>query len=90
MTTAQKTRLVLAGVAELSELLTVRRTTISQWHSRQSTNKFPSPVADLAMGPVWDQDAVVDWYKGYKPLRNMRKVGTLPEEYHDRDEDELT
>lgn len=94
MTTAQKTRPELAGVAELSALLSVRRTTISQWHSRQHQNDFPNPVTELAMGPVWELDEVVAWYKRYTPLRNMRKVGSLPEEYQGdpsvgQDEDEL-
>jgi len=71
----------LAGVAEISDLLGVRRTTISQWHSRQHQNGFPDPVVELAMGPVWDEAQVVEWWKGYKPLRNMNKVGTLPERY---------
>jgi len=68
-------------VAELADLLSVRRTTISQWHSRQLQNDFPSPITDLAMGPVWDQDEVIEWYRNYRPLRNMRKVGSLPESY---------
>jgi hypothetical protein len=71
--------LTLAGVAELSRLLSVRRTTISQWHSRQRTNAFPEPLATLACGPIWDQDEVADWYRNYKPMRNMRKVGSLPD-----------
>jgi transcriptional regulator with XRE-family HTH domain len=79
--TTQTIRPVLAGVAELAGLLGVRRTTISQWHSRQNQNDFPSPIAELAMGPVWDQDQVVNWYRDYTPLRNMHKVGHLPEDY---------
>jgi len=81
METAEKTKTVLAGVAELAGLLSVRRTTISQWHSRKLQNAFPDPLADLAAGPVWDQAEVIDWYRNYTPLRNMRKVGSLPEEF---------
>lgn len=80
-TSATRITPTLAGVAELSDLLSVRRTTISQWHSRQNQNSFPDPIADLAMGPVWDQDEVVQWYRNYRPLRNMRKVGSLPDEF---------
>jgi hypothetical protein len=38
-------------------------------------------MAELAMGPVWDQDEVVEWYRNYTPLRNMPKVGRLPDGY---------
>ena len=81
MTTPMTEAPVLAGVAELADLLGVRRTTISQWHSRQHQNGFPEPITFLAMGPVWDEAKVVAWWKDYTPLRNMRKVGTLPERY---------
>jgi predicted DNA-binding transcriptional regulator AlpA len=78
-TTNTETR-TLVGIAELATLFGVGRTTISNWYARQNTNAFPNPVVDLAMGPVWDQADVVAWWKGYTPLRNMAKVGTLPPE----------
>lgn len=68
----------LVGIAELADLFQVGRTTISNWYARQMTNGFPDPLKRLQMGPVWDFSDVVEWWKGYKPKRNMIKVGTLP------------
>lgn len=67
----------LAGVAELAKLFQVGRTTVSNWHDRRGRNGFPSPVAVLAMGPVWDIDAVVRWYGRYVPSKGGRP-GTAP------------
>jgi hypothetical protein len=68
----------LAGIAELAVFLDVRPTTVSTWYQRQERTGFPEPVAILAMGPVWDRDQVVEWWRNWKPLRNMPKVGSLP------------
>jgi hypothetical protein len=79
MSATAETR-TLVGIAELAGVFSVGRTTISNWYTRKATNGFPEPLADLAMGPVWDQDEVIEWWKKYKPLRNMKKVGTLSPE----------
>ncbi len=63
-TTAEPT---LVGVAEISALLGVPRSTVSMWDSRRATNGFPEPVQDLAMGPVYDWPAVKAWAEGRKP-----------------------
>jgi predicted DNA-binding transcriptional regulator AlpA len=68
----------LAGVAELSGLFGVGRTTISNWHARSGTNGFPDPVAILAAGPVWDANDVITWHALYTPQRSTRKAGTTP------------
>lgn len=46
------------GIAEIRALLG-----ISRQRADQITRKpdFPSPVADLAMGKVWDAEAVREW-----------------------------
>ncbi len=57
-TTAEPT---LVGVAEISTLLGVPRSTVSMWDSRRPTNGFPEPVQELAMVPVYDGPAVKAW-----------------------------
>ena len=51
----------LVGVAEISGLLHVPRSTVSMWDSRRATNNFPEPVEDLAMGPVYRWSEVKAW-----------------------------
>jgi hypothetical protein len=50
----------LAGMTEIAEHFDVRTNVVSNWISRYPD--FPEPVLDLAMGRVWDLDAVVEWY----------------------------
>lgn len=52
----------LGGVAEIAAMLDVPRTTVSMWDARRRTNGFPDAVERLAMGPVYDLNAVRDWY----------------------------
>lgn len=60
-TPASTTEPKLVGVAEISALLNVPRSTVSMWDSRRATNGFPEPVEDLAMGPVYDWNEVKTW-----------------------------
>lgn len=60
----------LAGVAELSRVLGVGRTTVTQWAARRSASRFPEPVHVLAMGPLYDVDEVTRWYAGYRSQRS--------------------
>jgi predicted DNA-binding transcriptional regulator AlpA len=48
------------GAAEIAELLG-----ISRQRTQQIVNKagFPTPVAELAMGKIWDATAVREWAK---------------------------
>lgn len=48
------------GAAEIADLLG-----ISRQRTQQIVNKagFPAPVAELAMGKVWNGAAVRDWAK---------------------------
>lgn len=61
MMTSEAGRLV--GVAEIADVLGVPRSTVSMWDARRKTNGFPEPVAELRMGPVYDLDAVTEWYE---------------------------
>ena len=76
----------LSGIAELARLLSVAPNTVSTWYQRQHRTGFPEPLITLAMGPVWDRPEVETWYRGWKPLRNMPKVGSLPEDRADQEE----
>ena len=56
MTNPQKPTLL--GMTELAELYGVSRQTATGW--RRQTD-FPKPIADLAMGPVWDLEDLKAW-----------------------------
>lgn len=62
----------LAGIAELSRLFLVGRTTVAQWAARRHRNGFPVPVAYLSMGPIWDVNEVLAWYGSYVPEKGGR------------------
>lgn len=53
----------LAGVAEISQLFNVPRTTVSMWDARRATSKFPEPVERLSMGPVYRLEEVIEWHR---------------------------
>lgn len=55
---------VFVGVAEIAADLGVPRSTVSMWDARRRTNGFPEPVAELAMGPVYDLEEVRAWRQG--------------------------
>jgi hypothetical protein len=63
----------LAGGTEIAALLGVGRSTVGQWEARRDRTGFPVPVAELAMGRVYDLDAVVRWYGSYTPDRGGRR-----------------
>jgi predicted DNA-binding transcriptional regulator AlpA len=48
----------LVGAAEASELLGVSR---QRLHVLAQRDDFPKPVAVLAMGNVWEREAVEQW-----------------------------
>ena len=56
MTNPQKPTLL--GMTEMAELYGVSRQTATGW--RRQTN-FPKPIAELAMGPVWDLEDLKAW-----------------------------
>ena len=49
----------LLGVAEIAELLGVTRQAASHWRERHAD--FPSPIASLRSGPVWELPAILSW-----------------------------
>ena len=49
----------LVGIAELAELFGVSRQAASNWRGRH--DNFPSPVASLKSGPVWDMADISVW-----------------------------
>lgn len=55
--------LQLGGVAEISDLFGVPRTTVSMWDTRRATSGFPEPVERLAMGPIYRMDEVAEWHR---------------------------
>lgn len=59
----------LAGLAEVAQILGVRKTTAARYTYRED---FPQPVARLAMGPVWAVEDVEEWAKQYGPIRRGR------------------
>lgn len=65
--TAPETTPRLGGVAEISELFGVPRTTVSMWDARRATSGFPQPVQRLAAGPVYLMSEVVAWYEERYP-----------------------
>lgn len=52
--------IVLAGTKEVATHFEVRPNVVGNWMSRYKD--FPEPVADLAMGRVYDLNEVVEWY----------------------------
>lgn len=51
----------LVGVAEIASRLGVRPNTVIVWRRRGL--EFPSPLAALAMGPVWYWPDIDAWYQ---------------------------
>lgn len=67
----------IVGVAEISSLLGVGRTTVSNWDDRRERNGFPQRVKTLASGPIYDVDEIVAWFVDYEPSRGGRP-GKVP------------
>ncbi len=64
----------------LGERLGLQRDTVLAYLSRRNFGRIPKPNRKLAMGPVWDWEAVLNWYIHYEPQRGGRKPGRLPGE----------
>lgn len=52
---------MLVGPHELAQLLGITRQHV---HQLIKADDFPAPLAELAMGKVWDGHAVAAWYAG--------------------------
>lgn len=80
MTTASEPVLVdaskLGGVHEIHLHLGVPTTNVTTWMSRRYQNGFPDPVKELAMGGVYDLDAVKVWYDAFTQRPRTTKKAT--------------
>jgi predicted DNA-binding transcriptional regulator AlpA len=61
----------LVGVAEIADRLNYSRASVSAWRTRYVD--FPKPVETLAMGPVWDWEAVKSWHDARNISRRARE-----------------
>lgn len=70
--------LKLGGVHEISQTLGVPTTNVTTWMSRRYQNGFPQPVKELAMGGVYDLDAVKAWHDAFtnKPRGKVKPAST--------------
>lgn len=62
----------LAGLAEVAAILEVSKWTAVQYSKREG---FPTPLARLASGPVWDAAEVEAWGAEHGPFRRGRPTG---------------
>jgi predicted DNA-binding transcriptional regulator AlpA len=62
----------LVGLAEVAAMLGVTKRTALR-NSRRAD--FPAPLAELAMGPVWDADDVEEWDDRRPSVRPGRRPG---------------
>jgi len=64
----------LVGTAEVAEMLDVTKQTLTNWRGRVSS--FPSPVAELKSGPVWNREDIAAWGKsvGKQVRESTRKT----------------
>lgn len=60
--------LVLGGISEISDRLGAARSTVTGWTKRADENGMPTPIAQLAAGPVYDLTAVEAWYRAWKAV----------------------
>jgi len=54
--------LELVGIGEIAELTGVTKQAVANWRTRDAD--FPTPVADLRSGPVWNVRDVITWAEG--------------------------
>jgi len=63
----------LVGVSEIAELAGVTRQAVLNW--RQRYEDFPTPIAELRSGPVWDLEDILEWVDDREiPIRNNIKT----------------
>ncbi len=60
---------LLAGLAEIAELLGVTKNTAARYTKRPG---FPEPLDRLASGPVWRRTDVETWAREHLPLPTGR------------------
>lgn len=70
----------LVGVKELSELLSVSRTSVSNWEARKEELGAPDPVAVLGCGKIYSASRHIKWWANWIPIKG-NKSGSLPPGY---------
>ena len=70
----------LVGVKELSEILSVSRTSVSNWEARKEEIGAPDPVAVLACGKIYAASRHMKWWANWIPGKG-NKSGSLPPGY---------
>jgi predicted DNA-binding transcriptional regulator AlpA len=64
----------LVGVAEIADILGVTRQRVHQLMRTRSD--FPPPLAELAIGRVWDRKDIERWSQSLNRRRGPRRSGT--------------
>jgi hypothetical protein len=72
----------IAGIKELATALHVNVTTITNWRHYQSD--FPENKSYVSARPVYHLLEVVTWWMGWKPQKNIPKVGRIDDELRER------
>lgn len=54
--------MTLYGITELARVTGHKAGTLRQWHAR---GKLPTPLAVLAMGPVWGGKEIEEWIRDH-------------------------
>ena len=62
----------LVGLSEIAKMLGVSRQRVGQL--AQDHDDFPSPVADLASGRIWETAAIETWAQAHPVRRPGRPV----------------
>jgi hypothetical protein len=62
----------LCGVAEAAEIIGVSKQTIYNWRVSTSMS-FPTPIAELKMGPIWYEETIVNWNKDYIRSQQLKQ-----------------
>ena len=68
-------RSALVGVAEIAEIFGVSRQAASNWRERHSD--FPTPIASLKSGPVWELPDILAWAGDRGMQVKTSKISTL-------------
>src|SRR5208283_2107039 len=62
------TALELIGLSEMADMFGVSKQVAANWRARH--HDFPSPVADLKSGSVWQKESIVSWAQQHNiPIR---------------------
>lgn len=74
--------MLIGGLKDVADLMGVTSKQVYMWHQRREKNGFPEAVAqvhlprrpgDKRKAPLFDLEAVVDWYANYDPRARTGK-----------------